>query len=152
MKRILSIAMAAIMALSVATGALAATSGTVTETLNVPATLSLTLSVPSIDYGTVAKDAASAPREVVATISADVPWKLAGAATALTSGANTIPKSARAVRLDGSTENPWADGNLCTGAGSGSPVNKSFAFRLIVPIDAVPGAYTGSMTFTLSQN
>jgi hypothetical protein len=135
-------AFALVIALGGASSAFAATSATLNESFSVPATLSITLSVATINYGTLAKGATSAAFPENVTVTADAPWRVVATGTAFTSGANTVPSTARLV---GGT--PWADGEIMAGTGND---NSIFQYSLHVPSDVVPGSYTGHITYTIS--
>lgn len=154
MKRLIAIALAAVMSLSVAGSAFAATSANVTETVTVLSTVSLALDVTSIDYGTLSPGTTSAQQPVNATISVgnSSGWTLTvTGSNGLTSGSYTIPNSARLIG-SGDMQTNMGDGplpNTISGTSSGT-----FKFNewIVVPANQHAGTYAGSQTWTVTSN
>jgi hypothetical protein len=159
-KRIASILLAGILALSVAVPAFAA-GGTATENLTVPSTLTFTLDTTSITYQNV-KGTNSATISM-SNISTDAPTGLTVTMTPNADGTGLIPLSSRGAgsvtpsggNLDGADDGvgegtmPTTWTLIDTGAHSISASGASFV-NYVYAAGLVPGVYSGSLVFVAS--
>lgn len=162
--RFTALALAAAMALALP-GAALGVSSTASETLTVQAQVTLTGVPASLAYGSGLGGATLTAPTFTASVSTNNPSgaTFAVVASDLTNGANQIAASNRAFKLSPTgapiaytgpagtkqTLKTWAepiDGQ--TAASGQMPVTASVA----VPAGAIPGAYTGSVTFHADVN
>lgn len=156
MKRNRIAALGLALALVVPGSALAATTGQVAESISVSGTLALTLSKSTINYGSVipganiAEAEAAAPvadRTVGIEITGNSNWSLAITGTPF-SGPGSLPASARTVQLNSPNDTREALPRTITGAPGTYTDNAIFLVR--PPAGTQAGAYTGTVTFTVT--
>lgn len=156
--RVLAALFAAALSMS-AVGSALATDSNVTETLTITTALSVSGVPASIDYGTVVPGAPSAAQSFLASVSANVPWKMTATGSDFTSGTHTLVMGARQVQVTGlagaSTDvaaytsfgAPLGTSRLLYG-GAG-PGSGTINLRINAPGSTIPGVYTGDFTLTL---
>jgi len=128
---------------------------TVLEVSGIPATIS---------YGTVAANVTSSPQSVTATVVSNSGWKLTMSGSDF-SGPATIGKAAREAQVDQPAFGgppgglPWTnfgsptlDGSttVVTGPSAGGSVSFGMSFRVTPPPASLPGAYSGTITYTFT--
>lgn len=174
-KRAAAVGLALALALALPGSALAATSGTVSETLSIGSDISITGLPASIAYGQVsAGGTAEGTVNGIAVYTNDpngLTLTLTASDLARTGGGGTIAKEQRSFSVSmqsqgigmtfASVTAPFAGGAFVSytgpvaiGTSSGAIDASSFAIkvRVAVPTDAVPGDYTGTLTLNVAIN
>ena len=149
MRKLFALISALALTLSLAGGALAATTADVAESFTVASNLSLTLDKSSISYGTLAPGATSADQAIVATIDGNQNWTLNVSGTAFArTGGGSLPGTFRLGHFGTGTDvaGPWSTAGA---APVGTPVNATFTATLALPSVVMAGVYTGTLTFSL---
>lgn len=173
MKRIASIALAGILALTVAAPAFAASqSSTATESLTVGSQVSVTNVPTSLLYGSTIGGAdltANLNVEVSTNHPSGITLSLEASDLTRTGGGGTIADTQRSFSFSRNNSpfpsgisEPHANGStwgysgsattIASSSGPIGPANWAAVSTIHVPADAVPGDYTGELTFTVSTN
>lgn len=140
--------------------------GSITDSFTVSTVLQVTGIPATIDYGAQVANVTSSPQSVAVNVVSNTGWSLAMSGTDFT-GPQTIGKAAREVQIDQPAFGgppgglPWTnfgavnlDGStpLVTGPSGGGSVSFGMAFRVTPPSGALPGAYSGTITYTFTAS
>jgi hypothetical protein len=134
----------------------ASQSATSTETLTVNASITLTGVPTSLSYGSTlgAQKLSATMTGVHVFTNNPTGMKVTATASDLTAGGNTIAATNRAFKFGGSAEVPYTTANtvLTTFPGPVPDTAADIVASVNVPANAMPGAYTGSVTITAVTN